>query len=372
MESVLTAFVILFLVLFAALTLSQAIVASQESLSVAWQEMEARVDTQARTSLSTLDAYTSEAGALLNVSLRNDGRIKLADFDVWDVIVQYSSAAGYHLGWLPYDIAPPTANRWQISGISFREGVEQFEPGILNPGEDLLVQVRVTPPVAPGAGIQVVLVPGTGVSLPVIFLGNHPPELVINSGLTLTSGGSAPITTNLLAVTDADDRPSGLVYEVTTAPEQGTLSLGDTFTQDEIDTGALIYEHSGAGDDVFRFSVTDGKDVIGIYDFVITADVAPALVTNSGLTLTSGGSWIIDAGLLAASDPDTLAADLVYTITAAPEQGTLTLGATFTQADLDAGHLIYQHTGTGSDSFSFTVSDGVTTTGPYTFNVMVY
>lgn len=372
MESVLTAFVILFLVLFAALTLSQVIVNSQETLSVAWQEMEARTDEQARTSLTPLDAYTSESGTLLTVSLHNDGRVKLADFDLWDVIVQYTAAAGYQIGWLPYDIAPPTDNRWHVSEISFREDDEQFEPGILNPGEDLHMLVRVAPPVQPGEGVQVVVSPGTGFSLPVMFLGNYPPELVINSGLTLASGSSAPVISSLLAVTDADDSADALVYEVSAAPQQGELNLGDTFTQAEIDAGELIYSHTGSGDDVFQFTVTDGKDVIGVYDFVIDADVPPVLITNSGLTLTSGGSWIIDTSLLEISDPDTLPEDLVYTVIGDPQQGILTLGDSFTQADLNAGHLIYNHTGAGSDSFTFTISDGVTTSGPYTFTIMVY
>jgi hypothetical protein len=80
-------------------------------------------------------------------------------------------------------------------------------------------------------------------------------------------------------------------------------------------------------------------------------------------------------------DLDHAPAQLTYTVTTAPQYGHLELTTapgvaitSFTQADLDAGHLIYVHDGTAttSDSFTFTVSDPAGgTLGATTFTVAV-
>ena len=76
------------------------------------------------------------------------------------------------------------------------------------------------------------------------------------------------------------------------------------------------------------------------------------------------------------SDPDRIASttdvdntsdQLVYTLDTAPANGTLynngvalSAGGSFTQADIDAGLITYDHDGsqTSSDAFAFTVDDG--------------
>ena len=81
-----------------------------------------------------------------------------------------------------------------------------------------------------------------------------------------------------------------------------------------------------------------------------------------------GGNTVIGTGALEFDDlqPDT---SIVYTITTPTANGTLTLSTdptgtpvtSFTQADIDAGILVYTHSGseTVADSFAFTVTDGV-------------
>jgi Ca2+-binding RTX toxin-like protein len=92
---------------------------------------------------------------------------------------------------------------------------------------------------------------------------------------------------------------------------------------------------------------------------------APTLNLNTGLTLDEGTSSTITSAQLQVSDPDS--DPISYTLTAVPTSGTLTLNgtalsvsSTFTQADLNAGLLIYTHAGseTTSDSFSFSITDG--------------
>jgi ELWxxDGT repeat protein len=96
----------------------------------------------------------------------------------------------------------------------------------------------------------------------------------------------------------------------------------------------------------------------------------PVIETNTGLTVDEGGSLIIGSSELRVTDPDNSATELTYTLTDAPDNGTLRLdGAelginqTFTQADIDSDRLSYTYAGNPatSDRFTFNVTDGTTT-----------
>ncbi len=97
---------------------------------------------------------------------------------------------------------------------------------------------------------------------------------------------------------------------------------------------------------------------------------APTQVISDGLSVTEGGEREITTALLQFNDVDNDAEDRIYTITDAPDHGTLQklvegtwgdLGTnTFTQADIDAGRVRYQHGGSENlaDSFEYSVRDG--------------
>jgi choice-of-anchor B domain-containing protein len=192
---------------------------------------------------------------------------------------------------------------------------------------------------------------------------NDLPVVTANVGLTLIEGGSNPITPSQLATTDPD-ATSGLTYTVVTGPAAGILNLGTTFTQAQIDAGALSYTHDGSEttSDAFSFTVSDGDGGSASSSFAITiapSNDPPIVTTNAGLTLPEGATESIGTSLLATADPDPGAVS-TYTVTALPSAGTLSLGTNFTQLQIDANLLSYTHDGLEStgDSFSFTVSDG--------------
>ncbi|MDW8392298.1 MAG: cadherin domain-containing protein, partial [Oscillochloridaceae bacterium] len=111
----------------------------------------------------------------------------------------------------------------------------------------------------------------------------------------------------------------------------------------------------------------------------ITAVDDPPTLVNNGLTVGEGQSAAISAAALQAVDPDTSPANLSFSLTALPTRGQLRLngilvtGGSFTQANINAGQLVYIHDGseTTSDSFSFTLSDGTTTLPVATFNITI-
>ncbi len=378
MENVLSAIVVFFLLLFSVLTLSGAFMNAQITMQDAWKRMAQRIDAQQRTALEFVDAEVVNSGTRLDLVLRNSGQTAQADFDRWDVIAQYDdSTAGTarQVAWLPFSSSLGIGQTWSVEGIYLDDALTQpeaFERTLLNSGE--IVQLRLELPSAVGIGlpIQTTVSTDNGVTVSATTLRNIPPILAVNLPLTVNAGATAAITDSLLSTTDADDLPDDLVYTVTTAPARGTLSLGSTFTQAQIDGGLLTYAHGGGVDgDTFVFSVSDGVDTIGTFTFTINVNQPPALAANAGMTMVQNSTQGITSAMLAVTDSDNAASELIYTILIPTTQGLLSYGPTFTQAEIDNGMLVYQHTGVGHDSFRFTVSDGNAEIGPFNFLITV-
>lgn len=275
MESVLTAFIIIFLLLFGVLTLSDAFVSTQNELADSWQAMGTRLEAQADSHFMLLAAEAEPGGTTINMTLRNTGNTKLADFDRWDVIIQYydnNSPSTYHINWLPYTTTVLSNNQWTIAGIyTTAEGPipEMFEPGIFNPGEEAVLRLQLAHPMDGGMAAQVALATTTGSGTSTVLVYHAPPALSTNTGLALGGNANVVITNSMLAVTDEDDSPAQLVYTLVSPPTQGLLSLGPTFTQEDINGGLLMYTHTGTEPDSFQFTVSDGENTIGTFTFVI-------------------------------------------------------------------------------------------------------
>jgi hypothetical protein len=171
-----------------------------------------------------------------------------------------------------------------------------------------------------------------------------------------------------------------------------------------IATNGLFVGDDSSGGDNLQGSIAE----IILYDRDLTADerhdvetylaskwglsitnAAPSVSTNTGATLNEGATATITAAMLAAADTDNTDPSLTYTVTSASGHGTLfrdadsdgvidagealSAGGKFTQADIAAGYLRYQHDGTDTiaDSFSFTVSDQLSVTAATTFNLTI-
>ena len=234
--------------------------------------------------------------------------------------------------------------------------------------------------VDPGVGVSLID-PGPLVGGFVICLdGNLPPSLVRNVPLTLTENGITTINSAFLSTTDANHATSLLTYTLVAAPLHGMLlkdgqelNAGGTFTQADIDRGAIAYAQSGdeSSTDNFEFTVADAVGaMIPATRFslgITSVNDAPTAGANLGLTLAEGATVVLDGSLLKTTDADNTAAQLVYTVAQLPAHGTLNLSGaalatngTFTQADIDAGRISYTHDSSENftDDFKFTVTDG--------------
>lgn len=374
METVLAAFIIIFIILFAVLSLSYAVFIAQDSLHNAWQDMEARYAEQAQSDFELIDMEIVNAGSDILLTVENRGGRKLADFDEWDVIVQYyddGTPANYHIEWLSYLPGGSASNRWTTDGffLDTAEAIpEVYEPNVLNPGEELVIRVMVEPLIGEGTTVQTVIAGAAGMTDSTFATRNFMPDLINNNSLVIATGDTASISSSLLMSTDADGSPADLTYTIVASPLHGSLSLGG-FTQADIDAGLLTYSHIGTEPDGFQFTITDGIDTLGPFTFNILISQPPVLINNEVLSLASGGSADIDTALLQVTDPDDLPTTLIYTIVTPPAAGTLSLSGSFAQADIDSGLLNYSHSGGGDDSFAFTVYDGETMIGPYIFTI---
>ncbi len=273
MENVLSGIIVLFLILFAVFTLSGDQLAMQLSLAESRQEMQLHLQGQLNTRIAPLHLEFTEDGA--QVILENIGSEDVLAYDQWDVIVQYmddSLTPQMHLGWIPQSSSAPG---WELQGlyVNYQAGQpEVIEPAIWNPGEQAVLNLHLAADVGAGQVLQAVIITEAGVGGSVMEIRNIPPELVTNAPLTIAQLTTEPITSSLLRAADADQPADEVHFVVDNPPAQGMLSLGDRFTQAEIDEGLLLYTHTGSGDDNFSFTITDGEDTIGPFTFTITVN----------------------------------------------------------------------------------------------------
>ena len=376
MDSVIAAFLMVFLNLFAVLTLASAVISSQYSYQVELRTMETRLIEQARTNFKQINAKTINSGNTIQMIYENTGSEKVANFKNWDVIVRYydtSNPSKAYTTWVPYAESSPSNNEWTVAGIyaDAKRGIpEAYDPGILNPGEQIVIEVHLPHTVAPATQVQVTLAVKNGANLSGVFIRNTPPTNVVNNGITIASQSTKIISETVLKTTDVDNDAIDLVYTVTVPPTKGTLNLGTTFTEYDLIKDRLHYNHTSSGSDSFQFTVSDGQDLIGPYTMIITVSIPPEVTTNAGLTLPTQTSAAITTAMLRTTDVDNTADQLTYTITTVPSQGSISK-TTFTQKDIDDGNFVYTHVGAGPDSFLFTVSDGVSQIGPFAFSINV-
>ena len=131
-----------------------------DHVSESWKGMEARSAAITRTNLSIVDV--SYATPTVDVTLANTGDETLRDFAKWDVLVRYYETDGtLHDTYLNYTAASPADdNEWQEYGIYLDASAgkpESFQPGLLNPSEQLVLRLKLAP-AADSAADNVVVV----------------------------------------------------------------------------------------------------------------------------------------------------------------------------------------------------------------------
>lgn len=176
METAIVSVICIALIVVGGMTMSQSFLSSVDSTALGLEEVGERDEEITRTSLSMLSANTDDSGTTLNLTLENSGQTKLNDFAKWDIIIHYYDGDdNYYVVWLPYTETTPGDNEWTKEGIYFdadSQEAEVFEPGILNPGEELAIEAKLSPPVGEDTTNMAIVAAPNGISASKSFIAN--------------------------------------------------------------------------------------------------------------------------------------------------------------------------------------------------------
>ncbi|XP_025961935.2 FRAS1-related extracellular matrix protein 3 [Dromaius novaehollandiae] len=223
-----------------------------------------------------------------------------------------------------------------------------------------------------------------------------PPALYPGTSLQMTvqEYQLTPFKKRYLRYTDLDTDDRDLKYTLLTAPADtdenhsvvtGGIVLADSpetsitrFTQAQVNHHKVAYrppdQELGITPRVvqFTFLVEDsaGNSLPGTFTlFLQPVDNQPPQITNTGFTVLEGNSFLLTSNQLDATDVDTDADRIVFTVTQAPahghlhylEEGVMVKGESFLLDDIAGGRISYKHSGDEftSDSYQLEVSDGV-------------
>lgn len=185
-----------------------------------------------------------------------------------------------------------------------------------------------------------------------------------DDSFSITEDGALTVAAPGLLANDSDADGDALGIASYTNTANGNLLANPD--------GSFTYTPNAdfTGTDTFSYTGSDGNGGLATASVTITVTAvndAPVLAANNGMSLNNTVTGTITAARLGVSDVDNTAAQTVYTLTAVPASGVLrlngvTLGVndTFTQADIDANRLSYEHLdlSTSNAAFTFTVADG--------------
>jgi hypothetical protein len=175
MEQAIVALILVTVLISGAVTLVSSAISPVDTIAGSWKQMSENTVEMQRTDIAVIDVTVPEedAGAIVELTVRNEGKVSLCDYNSWDMIVQYySDNTTRAVAWLPYTVALED-NKWTVpsypDGISFNGSPEVYEPNILNPGEEMKVRIQLDPPVGLNTTNLATVSAANGISTRTIF-----------------------------------------------------------------------------------------------------------------------------------------------------------------------------------------------------------
>lgn len=169
MDTAIVSIICIALVIFGGMTMSQGFITSVDTGATGLEEIGERDEMIMRTELTPVSAEQPSANTV-EVIIENSGQTKLADFNKWDVIVQYYDDVGaYHVEWLPYTEATLDDDEWEVAWIQLDGEAEVFEPNVLNPQEQIMLRAQISPAVGAGTTNMVIIATPSGVTASTYF-----------------------------------------------------------------------------------------------------------------------------------------------------------------------------------------------------------
>jgi len=172
METAITALIVISLLVLSILMVTERSLSAQATFSESLRQMQDGIEERSRTSITPIKAETKASGATVEITLKNTGNTKLADFRQWDVILEYDTGGGWQTRWFSYTASSPASNQWTVANIYLSADAltpEIFEPKIFNPGEEMVIQVNVSPAVGSPTANWATLATPNGISASTVF-----------------------------------------------------------------------------------------------------------------------------------------------------------------------------------------------------------
>ena len=146
---------------------------AMDLVSSSWQDMAESTGQMARTRISSGDREIDAQGLNVRVTLKNTGWVPVADFSRWDVIVQYyGTTTPYFIKRLAFTEGVPGDDQWRVEEI-FEDAQagkpEVFQPGILDPGEEIKIHMKLNPNVGAQTTNWVTIATSGGIGVSVYF-----------------------------------------------------------------------------------------------------------------------------------------------------------------------------------------------------------
>jgi hypothetical protein len=145
MATAIVSIICIMLVVLGGMTMSQGVLTSADTTAFSIDELSTREGAMMRTGIQVLRAEPLSWADWLRVTVDNSGQTKLASFNKWDFIVHYDDGGTHYNRWLPYTTGAPGDNEWEKARICLNGQAEAFEPGILNPQEELVILAKLSP-----------------------------------------------------------------------------------------------------------------------------------------------------------------------------------------------------------------------------------
>ncbi|XP_033749452.1 chondroitin sulfate proteoglycan 4-like [Pecten maximus] len=210
-----------------------------------------------------------------------------------------------------------------------------------------------------------------------------PTTLHLNvQNLTVREGGRKVLTPSMLRLQGRYYDGKDTVYDIIKQPSQGWVehvrARGQrqrltSFSSDDLQQGAIFFVHDNGEMSSDQMTVKariedEGKESNPAIMFVMVDtinDQSPRIVVNSGLDVWRRSITVITPEVLQAEDVDTEPDFLTYSITQPTNGRVALLNNTyrpitrFTQAQLNAGQVVFEHKGENLGGFDFHISDGV-------------
>jgi hypothetical protein len=172
METAIVSIICIALVVFGGMTMSHGFMTSLDAGTTGLEEAGQRDEAIMRTELVPISTNVSLVSGPdpLEIILENTGQTKMAEYERWDVIVQYYDDTGtYYVEWLPYSPSGGGTNEWGVGWIRLNGQAEIYEPNVLNPKEQIMIKTWLDPSVGAGTTNMVMVSTPSGVTSSTYF-----------------------------------------------------------------------------------------------------------------------------------------------------------------------------------------------------------